>query len=161
MPERDGIKLIPADENGLTLKKIRQDFDVLKNLSEVYSYSAPMPSSITFAIDMEENIVGAIVLKNIRWINRKTEITIYLDKSFQNKGIGRQVLEMAKDYIFNILNFHRIEVEVFSYNTNAIRLFERSGFKREGILREARFFDGKYHDIIRFGLLKSEYSSDK
>jgi RimJ/RimL family protein N-acetyltransferase len=39
----------------------------------------------------------------------------------------------------------------------AIAAYERCGLKREGVLREQRFFGRKYHDTIVMGILEAEY----
>ena len=42
----------------------------------------------------------------------------------------------------------RVELEVFASNTRAIRLFERAGFVREGVKRQARLLDGRAEDVV-------------
>ncbi|HAA82323.1 MAG TPA: N-acetyltransferase, partial [Thermotoga naphthophila] len=37
------------------------------------------------------------------------------------------------------------------------RVYEKIGFKVEGILRQELFREGRYHDVIVMGLLKSEW----
>jgi putative acetyltransferase len=44
------------------------------------------------------------------------------------------------------LNLTRLELEVYTDNESAIRLYERFGFEREGTLRQHAFRDGKYVD---------------
>jgi RimJ/RimL family protein N-acetyltransferase len=52
---------------------------------------------------------------------------------------------------------HRLNLTVFSYNTRAIRLYERLGFVKEGVQREFLQRDGQRHDMIFYGLLASEW----
>jgi RimJ/RimL family protein N-acetyltransferase len=47
----------------------------------------------------------------------------------------------------------RIELEVFSSNTNAIRLYERYGFVHEGVHRRGRIIDNRVEDVLMMGLL--------
>jgi RimJ/RimL family protein N-acetyltransferase len=54
-----------------------------------------------------------------------------------------------------MLNFHRLEAEIVDYNEKSINLFESLGFKHEGTMREAKYYEGKYHDIFIYGLLKN------
>ena len=44
---------------------------------------------------------------------------------------------------------------------NMVKLLEKAGFVKEGILREAKFSDGGYHDIIRYGILRNEWEKKK
>ena len=55
------------------------------------------------------------------------------------------------------MNLHRLEAEVVANNKVSINLIEKLGFKKEGTLREAKYSNGTYYDIYRFGLLRKEY----
>ena len=68
--------------------------------------------------------------------------------------IMKEVLEGLK-WLFQTLDIHRVTIECYSTNLRAIRFYKKVGFKQEGILREAVLIDGKYYDIISFGILKS------
>ena len=46
---------------------------------------------------------------------------------------------------------------MIDYNDKAKSLFEKVGFILEGRLRSAKYNDGKYYDVLRYGLLKHEY----
>ena len=46
---------------------------------------------------------------------------------------------------------------VFSFNERAVRLYERLGFVREGVNREAYYLDYKWHDRILFSILEKEW----
>jgi len=47
---------------------------------------------------------------------------------------------------------------VLSYNERALKVYRRLGFKEEGRLRQERFVDGAYHDLIIMGLLREEWA---
>lgn len=60
-------------------------------------------------------------------------------------------------YGFGICNLHRIELNVFDYNERAIRCYEKVGFQREGVQRDALFYNHQYHDSILMSVLHHEY----
>jgi len=155
---KNDVNIISVDPDDPEIKAILDDFELVKNLSEVNLYQSDMPCSMAFKIEKEQRVIGCMGLKSIKWYNRKSEIFIFLNRDFQKQGIGNIALKTLIDYVFNIMNFHRLEAEIFSYNESAITLFEKLGFAREGVLREARYWDGKYYDIFRYGLLRDEYS---
>jgi RimJ/RimL family protein N-acetyltransferase len=62
------------------------------------------------------------------------------------------------DYAFKGLDFRRVSLEVLAINTNAIKLYEKLGFVREGIRRKEFFLDGKYLDSYIYGLLSEDFS---
>jgi len=133
------------------------EYEELQSLTETHLYDQTMPSQLIYAIEFENQLVGELSLKSIRWFNRKAEIGIFIHKDFRKKGIAANVLKLLLNHAFNTMNFHRLEAEVVDYNPFAKVLFEKLGFVQEGILREAKFFEGNYHDIISYGILAEEW----
>jgi RimJ/RimL family protein N-acetyltransferase len=52
------------------------------------------------------------------------------------------------------MNLHRIQINAVDKNEAAIRLYKKLGAVEEGRLREAFYFQNKYHDVIVYSLLK-------
>jgi len=140
------------------MSEILHDPSILENMSEARSYTAPMPSNICFKIEAKGKVIGQVCLKNIKWINHKAELSIFIARDEHGKGYGTIALKAIIDYGFNRLNLYRLEAEVVENNTASLKMAQRQGFIEEGRLREAKFVNGKYHDLIRFGMLKREYS---
>lgn len=69
---------------------------------------------------------------------------------FRSKGIGSRLLEKAMSHAWHD-NLTRLELEVFSDNNVAIKLYEKYNFKHEGVKRQARLFEEKYQDITIMG----------
>jgi UDP-4-amino-4,6-dideoxy-N-acetyl-beta-L-altrosamine N-acetyltransferase len=103
-----------------------------------------------FVIDLDnKKSIGIVGFKNLDWVNRNSELFIYIgDEEYWGKGYGTQALELIIKFAFNKLNLHMLYLEVFSYNKNATKTYERLGFKQDGILRQSKFQDGKYYDKI-------------
>ena len=156
----EDIQLVTAPAEEDVFSQVSDEFDLLKNLSELHTYGEGMPQQITFRIEKDGQLAGAVALQQIRWYNRKALISIMLKREYQGQKIARKALHALLHHAFKVMNFHRLEAEIFGYNKAGIALVEKLGFIREGILREARYFDGQYHDIIRFGLLKDEFDQE-
>jgi RimJ/RimL family protein N-acetyltransferase len=60
-------------------------------------------------------------------------------------------------HAFERLGLHRVGLAVFSYNTRAIRAYEKAGFRVEGRLREAIQRQGDYFDEVQMGILAGEW----
>lgn len=138
------------------LLRLCQDEAVLRNLSETRRYPQPMPAEWVFRIEQEGQVIGEICLKSIRWLNRKAELSIFLEPSRQGQGTGRSATRAMIDFAFRTLNFHRLHAEVIEYNDPSRRLLEKAGFVLEGRLRQAKFSQGRYWDILVYGLLRDE-----
>lgn len=70
----------------------------------------------------------------------------------RGRGVGRRLAEACISAAAE-RGAERIELEVFASNAPAIRLYERLGFTREGVKRQARKLDGDSDDIILMALL--------
>jgi len=69
---------------------------------------------------------------------------ICVDKDFQGKGVGSALMEAVLDLADNWLRLVRVELNVYENNERAIRMYERYGFEKEGLLRKASVQDGEY-----------------
>ncbi len=151
------ISSIKNSEEGVAFSNL--SYDDLQNLTETHLYQADMPSVLRFAIEYDGQKAGEISLKSIRWFNHKAEVAVFIHKPFRGKGLAEEALRMLIHYAFHTMNFYRIEAEVVAYNPAAKVVFEKLGFKQEGVLREAKYFNGEYHDIYSYGLLAREWKS--
>lgn len=116
--------------------------------------------SDVFAVKLKENsqIIGIAGLDDIVKENKVATLFIGIgDKNFRGNGYGKEALNLLLDYGFMELDFHRIQLNVLEFNNAAIALYEKAGFKKEGVLREFVLRDGKRYDLYLYGLLKSEY----
>ncbi len=105
-----------------------------------------------------EEYIGQLDLINIDWVNRVGTIGIVIGtKENLGKGYGTEAIKLLQKFSFNKLNLNKLELDVRSFNKRAIRSYEKSGFKVEGIIRENYFEDGKYSDTIKMGILKREW----
>jgi len=79
----------------------------------------------------------------------------------QGKGYGKEGMQLALQFAFHEINLHRVQLYVFSYNIRAINLYEKLGFKREGIQREFLQRDGERHDFYLYGMLRHEWDENR
>lgn len=157
--QENKLKIVSTGSDDADLKELSQDFSVLENLSETRLYPPNMPLSMVFRIEHEDKLIGEIGFRTIKWFNRKAEITILIAPEHQNKGYGKQALLMLMRFAFKKMNLYRLEAEVIDYNEKAKSLFEKAGFVLEGRLRNAKYNDGNYYDVLRYGMLKHEYDN--
>jgi len=153
----NGLMMIRQDESETQTHEILQDPGILENLSEARSFPDRMPSSICFRIEKEKDIIGQACLKRISWINRKAEVSLFIRKDMQAQGHGSLALQAIIEYAFKRLNLYRLEAEVIDENLASLKLVDKAGFTAEGRLREAKFINGEYRDLLRFGLLSKEF----
>ena len=89
---------------------------------------------------------------------RTTDLSIIIgEEDAWGKGYGTEAILLLLNYAFGYLNFHRVVVGVVGFNERAIRLYEKVGFKKEGIQRDGYFYDHKYHDFVMMSILEDEF----
>jgi RimJ/RimL family protein N-acetyltransferase len=106
----------------------------------------------------EKSLVGYIELERVDLSNGNAWLAIAISPNYWRKGYGVEAFHMVLHYAFSELCLHRIQLTVFSYNTNAIQLYEKVGFIHEGTYREYIQRDGERHDMHLYGLLKNEWN---
>lgn len=109
-----------------------------------------------FVIARPNNLsaLGEVVINNIDRPNNAASIRIALFSPSQfGQGLGTEAMRLMVDYGFTRLGLHRIELQVYAFNPRAIRCYEKVGFRREGILRDALRWDGEYVDAIVMSVL--------
>src|SRR5262249_24202736 len=110
-------------------------------------------------VDRADNsLCGLIYLREIDWISRNACLGMMIGRrEKQGKGLGRSALNLILYHAFNILNLERIYLYVVEYNDPARRLYESTGFRYEGALRQHVTLEGRKYDLLPMGLLRSEY----
>lgn len=124
--------------------------------------SARDETSLNLLICLQDNnqMIGDIALKEIDYLNRKAKVDLSIFQTvYRGKGYGTEALRLIIDYSFDQLNLHRIGLDVYSFNKHARYVYEKLGFRQEGMLRKSIYSDGEYFDTIIMGLLKEEWNS--
>lgn len=81
-------------------------------------------------------------------------VGITVHDEWHGKGVGSALLRAGLDLADNWLGLTRLELEVYTDNGPAIRLYERFGFEREGTLRQYAFREGRYVDAYAMSRLR-------
>lgn len=79
----------------------------------------------------------------------------------QGKGIGKWAVRMAQTFAFETLKLHRLELDVFSFNPRAKHVYEQTGFRVEGVLRDAVRDGETYADDILMAVLEDEWRKEQ
>jgi RimJ/RimL family protein N-acetyltransferase len=103
--------------------------------------------------------IGSIGLEGIESMNRSASFGIFIgEKSLWNQGYGTEATRLMLKHGFETLNLNRIFLYVYETNPRAIRAYEKVGFAKEGLLREARYINGVYINVLLMSVLRSEWN---
>jgi RimJ/RimL family protein N-acetyltransferase len=117
-------------------------------------------NTLAFAIRPVEgdDLIGTLELDGILWTHGVCGMSIAIgDRANWGQGYGTEAAGLALAFAFDELNLHRVQVTVFSTNERSIALFEKLGFRREGVFREFLHRDGERYDMVLYGLLEHEW----
>ncbi len=102
--------------------------------------------------------VAQIYIGVVNWVLPEFEIGYFADAGHEGKGYVSEAGKGALKFLFDDLGAHRVRLECNETNLRSIKVAERCGFVREGLIRETkRKQDGTYTGDIHYGLLRSEF----
>lgn len=130
-------------------------------VDKMFIYYENSKKSKVFAVRKDEDLIGVAGFDDIIEENHLATLFIGLgNESQRGKGYGKEAMKLLLEYGFNKLNFHRIQLNVLEFNYGAIALYEKCGFKKEGIFREFVLRDGNRYNLLLYGLLKKEWLNE-
>jgi len=139
--------------------------DVYEKDASFYDAVLVDTSQIVFIImanDGSAEPVGLVRLFNIHQSEGYAGIeTILGGRRPEWRGFGVQASRLMAYYGVDVLGLRRIEAKAYEYNPLSINTLKRNGFTHEGTLRQASLRDGRYWDILVFGLLRPELEEQR
>ena len=139
---------------------LRGTFPVNRDSLEQY-YEASQPLSVAmFAMCLKENdhYFGNARLSGIDLVNRTCEYGRLIGEAeYRSRGYGSEALILLLRYGFHHLGMNRIFSAAFADNKASLASNEKVGFTQEGVMREAAFKDGRFHDTVMLGILRSDF----
>jgi ribosomal-protein-serine acetyltransferase len=117
-------------------------------------------SAFNFAIWHKENgnYIGHISIKNIDWMIPRGELAYIISEEYEGKGIMSEAVKTLIRFGFSELLLSKLFLRILTDNEKSIRLAEKCGFSKEGLLRkDHRTFMGELVDLYYYGLTKEDY----
>jgi ribosomal-protein-alanine N-acetyltransferase len=110
-----------------------------------------------WGIEYDGNFIGSCGL--FKWDRnwQSCHIGYELAPSHQGLGLMNEALLAILAWGFKHMALNRIHGQVHPQNIASIKSLQSLGFIQEGCFREAGFWNGQYHDLLQFALLRSGY----
>jgi RimJ/RimL family protein N-acetyltransferase len=165
-------------KNGITLRKLeRVDLPMLKELKNESWFGThnihfvndddqtkwfdclnPNKQLILVALEpISFHPIGLFKINDIDWVNRKCSEGHDTFKSSRGSGYGKLILEAGIDFVFEVLNMHRVEAEVLENNIASQKNCSYIEYPIEGRRRAAIHKCGDYLDSIIYGFIKEDW----
>jgi RimJ/RimL family protein N-acetyltransferase len=115
---------------------------------ELYQWGVALPD--------DGPVIGTCTLTSFHAESGRAEIGFALGREHWGCGYMSDAVALLLDYAFGPLDLRRLEADVDPRNGPSLRLLERAGFRREGLLRERWVTAGEVQDSIFMGLLRHD-----
>ncbi len=110
------------------------------------------------AVDGHNSVLGfAAVLQFDRQAGMASLGLVLVDPERRGEGLAGVMLEALLARLFGELGLHRVQLNVYDFNTAAIRCYEKAGFVREGLRRETTCVDGTWWNAWMMSILEHEW----
>lgn len=136
-----------------------EPFETIRELEDLYEKHVHNQTERRFILEETSTkaCVGVLSLIEIDEINRKCEVDIMIDDSFQGRGHGKAGFVLAVKYAFDILNLKKVYLLLLPTNIAGRRIYEYVGFKRECRLKKEYFVNGRYVDVHRMCMFDTDW----
>jgi len=124
---------------------------------EWYENQVKPKKTFAYLVYINRQKIGYVALQNINWIVRSAEVSHFLTTDV-NPELARFAHEMILVIAFENLGLNRVHSVCFEFNDIFHRLTEL-GFKKEGLLRQSCFKNGKLWDSFPIAVLKEDWNS--
>ncbi len=135
--------------------------ETLEGILEEFIHGHDEGISLNWAVVQRSTglYAGSVSLGEFSFHDGSAETAFELLPEHRGKGLMTGALKAAARYGFEALGLRRIEARVVEGNVKAERLLEKTGFRREGTLRDALLLHGVHRNVNVFGLLSTDTPS--
>jgi RimJ/RimL family protein N-acetyltransferase len=121
-------------------------------------YDQPDGRRAGFAIvdEADGEFLGMAALVTLDMDGREAEAGYIVAPSARGRGIASRALTLLTDWALDELGLERVELRITVDNEPSIRVAEKCGYEREGVLRSVHFKQGRRHDMAVYARLARE-----
>ncbi len=110
-----------------------------------------------FAIlSSDDAFLGMVAIVELDLAGRQGEIGYMVAPAARGRGVAGRALRLVSAWALGSLGLERVELRISSDNEPSLRVAERLGFVREGVLRSLHLKDDLRSDVVVYSLLRGE-----
>jgi ribosomal-protein-alanine N-acetyltransferase len=137
---------------------LRDRFPHPYTLADAHAWIAHTTSaadSTSFAIDVAGSVVGGIGLRMNDDVERVgAEIGYWVGREYWGRGIATDAVRAVTEHAFATHELTRVYALPFADNAASIRVLEKTGYLREGLLRRSAIKDGVVRDQLLYAVVR-------
>ena len=112
-------------------------------------------SRYTWGITLKENdkLIGVISVFFISYVSKRVEISYILNPNYQGKGYMKEALNGLVNFIFDELNFNRIQARCTAENEASLKVMKSLNMNYEGKLLDYWYIKDKFYDVLMYAII--------
>ena len=159
--ESDAPSLIEHADNINVARHLRDRFPhpyTEAAAREFLRHAAARPDPGNLAIEVDGVAAGAIGYVPGHDVERfSAEVGYWLGERLWGRGIVTEAVILLTGYVFRELTFLRLFALPFADNPGSIRVLEKAGFVREGLLRSSSVKYGQTKDQLMYARINPDW----
>ena len=93
--------------------------------------------------------IGSVYLRDVDIDNESAEFGIFIgEDDARGRGIGSEATKLFSDFALDVIGLHRVCLRLIAGNDIARRVYEKAGFRLEGVFRDYVKLDGAFTDVL-------------
>jgi RimJ/RimL family protein N-acetyltransferase len=164
--ERDDAGLVQPWLNDPEVTRTMRTHGPLNlRFEEAYIERMAQSQNDVVAVIMRRDVDAAVGLTGLHGFDWKARHAVFGitigDKGAWGLGLGTEATYLMVRHAFETLNLNRVELQVYESNPRGLHVYEKVGFKKEGVLRQHGYREGRYWDTVLMGILRPEWDEVK
>ena len=166
--EQDDLEPLRLWRNNPEFRKYFREYRVISKEMQQQWYQQKVlgdPGTMMFAIRDIKNdeLLGCCGLCYINWVHRNADLSLYIgwrNAYIDTAGYAEESCKLLFSYGFQELGLEKIWTEIYEFDEPKRALYQKLGFRQDGLLRNQYQYDGRFWDSRMLSLLKDEFLSD-
>lgn len=143
----NGIGISSADEFTYTEE---EEKEMIRNMAQ-------LDNAMMLVAEADGEVIGVAHCRGgLRGYAHTIDMGVSVKREWRGQGVGTALLQTIINWCRANPAVHKLELSVFPDNVGAIQLYERMGFQREGIRRQAYLKGGQFLDLVMMGIIFEE-----
>ena len=163
--EKEDLKQLMEWRNNRYFRKHFREYRELNMILQKRWYEKSVindSSTIMFSIRRlrDNELLGCCGLVYIHPVYRHADLSLYIgwkDSYIDEAGYAEEGCRLLLGYGFNELGLNKAWTEIYEFDHKKKKLYDKLGFKQDGLLRENYFYDGKWWNSRILSLLAREF----
>lgn len=151
----DYLRVI-ADEpnNGISLSSSDELKQTVERQIEINTDALNSDDRIIFIAEADSQVIGLLNCGNKEGGYVHTfSLGVTVCKEWRDQGVGTAMMKHLIQWCEANTKCHRLELQVFSYNSRAIYVYQKLGFVHEGVRKESFYKKGQFLDLVYMAIL--------